>query len=69
MPVSVPIAQLSVAVGAVQVTTLPQVPAVTFCVMFEGIPAITGSMASPTFTVTAIRDGKTQPPTVSATFT
>jgi hypothetical protein len=43
--------QLSPAVGAVQVTTLPQVPAVTFCVMFEGIPLMVGKILSTMVTV------------------
>lgn len=67
--VSVPMAQLSVAVGAVQLTVLEHVPAVTFCVMLEGIPEITGLMASPTLTVTGILEGSEHPPTVSCTFT
>lgn len=40
--------QLSLAVGAVQVTVLLQ-PDVTFCVMFEGIPEMVGLILS--FTV------------------
>ncbi len=35
-------AQLSVAVGAVQVTTLPHVPGVLLSVWFEGHPVIVG---------------------------
>lgn len=42
--------QLSLAVGAVQVTVLLQ-PDVTFCVMFEGIPEMVGLMASTMVTV------------------
>ena len=42
--------QLSLAVGAVQVTVLLQ-PEVTFWVMFEGIPEMVGLMASTMVTV------------------
>lgn len=42
--------QLSLAVGAVQVTVLLQ-PAVTLCVMLEGIPEIVGLILSTIVTV------------------
>lgn len=43
--------QLSLAVGAVQVTTLPQVPAVTLVVILLGIPEMVGTIPSVMVTV------------------
>lgn len=43
--------QLSLAVGAVQVATLSQVPIAIFMVMLEGVPVMTGSSLSLTVMV------------------
>ena len=44
--VKVAMAQLSLAVGAVQVTVRAQVPAATFCVISDGMPLMVGLMLS-----------------------